>query len=644
MKANLYESQYDNKSNPKANMKNRGSSTSHIGLTLLILLMFCSSCTPRNPTPASSPSNANGQAILGWGGNSNGQIGDGSTLQRLVPSLISMKNIQAIAAGGDFSLALTSDGRVLEWGGRNPTPTEAPGLSMIKQIAVGDRHRLALRQDGTVIAWGVNDHGQLGDGSNSSRTSPVQVVGLNKILVIAAGGDHSLAIKSDFSIVSWGDNLKGQLGDGTTTDRSMPVAVPGITAIEIATSSNHTIALTTDLKILGWGSNKECQLGKTVLSSSHGPITRCPNHLSPIEVPLHVLPSSQGNAIAATDSITFVVSSKGKVFGIGGDGDPKPNRYRGICSKELNSEEIEKTKEIFVELAIKQNVVKVAAGKNHALFLTDNGYVLGLGENLSGQVGRGSASVQECVYAISSTIVRGASQIAAGKEHSLALINGSLTYTTRKVDFGNHPFGMGLPSQQEIMISNDGLVPVTFYDISLSNLRDYFFTENCPDLPASLAPNEVCTIKISFAPAAYGRSDGYINLIHDGQGRQQNITLTGNGTEAKVEFSVTEIDFGEQQINTLSVPKVVTITNTGLAPLEIKSILPTAGFKVDNNYSGDCLSGQIQVLVSPGDTCTFHVIFAPTVLGKAVGNIEVVYAPNGVNQPALIQLKGNGIP
>ena len=42
-------------------------------------------------------------------------------------------------------------------------------------IAAGISHSIALKFDGTVWAWGSNTYGQLGDGTNTDRTTPVQV-------------------------------------------------------------------------------------------------------------------------------------------------------------------------------------------------------------------------------------------------------------------------------------------------------------------------------------------------------------------------------------------------------------------------------------------------------------------------------------
>ena len=183
--------------------------------------------------------------VLAWGANSSGQVGDGTTTQRLSPTAVSaLTSLSAVAAGNGF-LARRETGRHRVVVGRqrlcaarrrhhDRSLVAGPGRRHLRRrskIAAGDTHALALLADGTVVGWGRNAEGQIGDGTVTQRTTPVEVALLSDVMAIAAGGSFSLALKDDGSVWSWGDNAQGQLGNGTTTDRSSPDQVAGLSDI-----------------------------------------------------------------------------------------------------------------------------------------------------------------------------------------------------------------------------------------------------------------------------------------------------------------------------------------------------------------------------------------------------------------------------
>lgn len=173
--------------------------------------------------------------VWSWGSNGWGQLGDGTTVSRRaprpVPGLTEVVSIATAAClndwSGAYSLALKRDGSVWAWGSnangelgdgttRNRlTPLRVPGLSGVVAIAAGGLHNLALRADGTVWAWGDNSYGQVGDwarGWSPTYSSPIQVAGLTDVVAIAAGCYHSLAVDKAGTVWSWGRNEEGQLG------------------------------------------------------------------------------------------------------------------------------------------------------------------------------------------------------------------------------------------------------------------------------------------------------------------------------------------------------------------------------------------------------------------------------------------------
>jgi alpha-tubulin suppressor-like RCC1 family protein len=256
--------------------------------------------------------------VAAWGQNVNGQLGDSTTNQSLVPLAVNTapgvsalygKTVVAIAAGGWHSLALCSDGTVAAWGynddgelGNSATNQSlvplavntASGVSAlygktVVGIAAGRVHSLALCSDGTVAAWGYNGFGQCGDNTTSTRLAPVAVnkqIGVsvlsNKTVVaIAAGWDQSLALCSDGTAVTWGGNSYGELGDNTGKDQHVPVAVNtaagvsalnGKTVVAIAAGLESNLALCSDGTVAAWGGNGHGQLGDNTTTQRNAPV------------------------------------------------------------------------------------------------------------------------------------------------------------------------------------------------------------------------------------------------------------------------------------------------------------------------------------------------------------------------------------
>lgn len=214
--------------------------------------------------------------VLAAGNNDYGQLGDGTRVSRATFAPVGgLPIVKQLSAGFYHSLALASDGSVWAWGldyegrlGNGPggdpglVPVAVSGLASVTSVAAGGDHSLALAGDGTVWAWGDNSHGQLGDGSTTSRDVPVAVTGLTGVVEIAAGFDHSLARERDGSVWAWGANGEGQLGDGTTTDRTVPVKVSALDgAVAIAGGNSSSVALDSDGSVFVWGANYDGQLG-----------------------------------------------------------------------------------------------------------------------------------------------------------------------------------------------------------------------------------------------------------------------------------------------------------------------------------------------------------------------------------------------
>jgi alpha-tubulin suppressor-like RCC1 family protein len=175
-------------------------------------------------------------SVRSWGKNDYGQLGHGNRADQLTPGAVTnLGDVVAVAGGVRHSLALKSNGSLWSWGadelhtGISLVPRAVPGLSNVTAIAAGRAHSLALCADGSLWAWGQNAYGQLGTAGFSRE--PQLVTGVNGVATISAGAYHSIAVKSDGTMLAWGDNRFGQLGQGESLSTTNVAALTQIVTL-----------------------------------------------------------------------------------------------------------------------------------------------------------------------------------------------------------------------------------------------------------------------------------------------------------------------------------------------------------------------------------------------------------------------------
>lgn len=228
--------------------------------------------------------------LYAWGINGDGQLGDGTTVNKLTPVQVHGPDdvgflTDIIEVDSGRSLAIKSDGTVWAWGlgplgdgtvYSSLTPVQVHGLDdvgfLTDIIAVSSHYgqRFAIKSDGTLWAWGENYDGELADGTLDDRLTPVQVHGegdvgfFTDVTAIECGGNHSLALRSDGTVWAWGSNEYGQLGNGTHNFNALltPIQVHGpdnvgfLTGIKaIACGYYVNFALKLDGTVWGWGAS-----------------------------------------------------------------------------------------------------------------------------------------------------------------------------------------------------------------------------------------------------------------------------------------------------------------------------------------------------------------------------------------------------
>ena len=158
-----------------------------------------------------------------WGDNgSGGQLGDGTTMDRLKPVRV------------------------------------AGGLTF-RQVSAGSRHSCGVTTTNLAYCWGLNEFGQLGDGTTEHRTTPVPVAGGRRFRQISAGAFHTCAVTTTDALFCWGTNLFGAMG---APNSHTPVRVGGTLKFRnVSSGYSHSCGAATDNRGYCWGNNSNYQIG-----------------------------------------------------------------------------------------------------------------------------------------------------------------------------------------------------------------------------------------------------------------------------------------------------------------------------------------------------------------------------------------------
>ena len=243
--------------------------------------------------------------LYAWGKNDQGQLGDGTTENRLSPVAVMTDKKWAQVAGDDFGrkYGIDEEGGLWSWGSRKTRPssdsdTTPPQLTPERimpnkkfcRIEAGwgeYRHfALALDVNGGLWVWGDNYYGQLGQGGETSGTTnpwedsgddtPRRIKKDVRFVEISTNGETCGAIDEEGKLWLWGDNLNGQLASGKVFDgndlstsfswlaSSIPtvaIETEGVYFTQVYCTTYNTFALDNEGNIWGCGSDFFDRLG-----------------------------------------------------------------------------------------------------------------------------------------------------------------------------------------------------------------------------------------------------------------------------------------------------------------------------------------------------------------------------------------------
>jgi len=382
--------------------------------------------------------------LVGWGSNSSGQLGSNITTSSRLPipadvtGVLAGRTISILSSGSNHALVLCADGALVAWGANsngqlgNNSTTQSNVPVLVNQtgvlagktvvaISAGTIHNLALCADGTLAAWGFNQYGQLGNNSTTQSNVPVLVsrtgvLAGKTVVAVSAANNHSLALCSDGTLATWGYNSSGQLGNGTTTQSTVPVLVDrtgvlnGKTVTAIAGGGDSNLVICSDGTLSSWGYGASGRLGNNATANSSVPV---------LVDRSGVLVGKTVTAISVGNSHSFALCSDGTlaVWGYSESGEMgNGSIYTAFPVPVL----VDRT-----GVLLAKTIVGVAALNDHSLAWCSDGSMASWGSNNIGQLGNYSSTDSRVPVLVDTYGMKTGERFigaAGGSAHSLALV------------------------------------------------------------------------------------------------------------------------------------------------------------------------------------------------------------------------------
>lgn len=269
----------------------------------------------------------------------------------------------------------------------------------IVDVACGDEHTVCVSSEGKVYGFGKNSHYQLGNTKGLSQ-QPHKIVSLDnfKIKKVECGSRFTIVLTDDGKLYGFGHNSNYEIAYSEPTQQHFPRLIQQLRDVSIKSfscGSSHTMVIDSNGVLYGFGSNESGQLGLVDQKDKSEPTVI--NSLRHVRI----------SKVVCGSYFTMALSESGIVYAFG-------QNSNGQLGLKTNESVITPT-----PVPLDVDIVDMACGFSHAIFLSDEGKVLRTGQ---GALNQGNSAVPEEIMKFRNVRIN---RVISGLNHCIAYYSDS---------------------------------------------------------------------------------------------------------------------------------------------------------------------------------------------------------------------------
>ena len=358
-----------------------------------------------------------------WGRNNHGQLGNGLTTNSSIPVAVSGgRQLSKLSVGWEHVCGIELGSNLLYCWGRNDngdlgdgtavdrtTPVEVSWPSgvgeAVVEVAAGGGHTCAITASGATYCWGYGGYGVLGNGTTNGSAMPVRVLGDPGFVSLSAGISHTCGLTPTGEAYCWGFGFEGEIGTngslgngvGYYVDHPLPVlTTERFTRLDLG--GNYTCGVRAVGDVTCWGENRFGQVGAAATATCDGPVACNP-------VPVSAAPWYEFRSLSLGRAREWSVNGFGSSVHTCGVDD----QARGFCWGSNDAGQLgtgsagppgsfsRTPGQVFLPTAVPR-IQAFAVGYRHTCLLSETNQIWCVGANEFGQLGTGFAGPQNAAF------------------------------------------------------------------------------------------------------------------------------------------------------------------------------------------------------------------------------------------------------